>query len=119
MLRQFPSLAVGFALIVSAGNAWVQIAAPPRFGSQPSLGNAALRPNSFEPNKPVAMINKIIKPVPLSADSQHSALTNIDRHIFSQVGDLCEKLKTILPDELAILTKTTGWRTEDQQALVG
>lgn len=119
MLRQLLSLAVGFAISVSAGNVWGQIAAPPRFGSQPSLGNAALRPNSFEPNKPVAMTNKIIKPAPLSADSQRSALTNIDRHISGQIGDLSEKLKTILPDELTILTKTTGWKTEDQQALVG
>ena len=118
MLRHLPSLAVLFAILVSAGNVWGQVAAPPRVGSQPSLGNAALRPNSFEPNKPVAMTNKIIKPVPLSADSQSSALTNIDRHISGQVGDLSEKLKTILPDELTILTKTTGWKTEDQQALV-
>jgi hypothetical protein len=119
MLCQLPSLAVLLAIFVSAGNVWGQIAAPPRFGSQPSLGNAALRRNSFEPNKPVAMTNNIIKPVPLSTDSQRSALTNIDRHISGQISDLCEKLKTILPDELAILTKTTGLKTEDQQALVG
>jgi len=119
MLHHTPSLAVLFATIVSAGNLWGQVAAPPRVGSQQSLGNAALRPNAIEPNKPVAMTNKIIKPLPLSADSQSSGLANIDRHVCGQVGDLSEKLKTILPDEIAILTKTTGWKTEDQQALVG
>jgi hypothetical protein len=119
MRRQLLLLVVLLATIVSAGDAWAQKAAPPRFGSQPSQGNAALRRNSFEPNKPVAMINTIIKPVPLSADSQRNALASIDRHISEQVGDLCEKLKTILPDEIAILTKTTGWKTADQQALVG
>jgi hypothetical protein len=65
------------------------------------------------------MTNKIIKPVPLSADSQRSALTNLDSHISGQIGILNEKLKTILPDELAILAKTAGWKTEDHQALVG
>ncbi|MBI3468228.1 MAG: hypothetical protein HY000_34935 [Planctomycetes bacterium] len=119
MLRPIPPLAVLFAIAVSVGNAWGQIAAPPRVGSQQSLWNAALRPNTSEPNKPVAMTNNIIKPTPLSAESQRSALNNIDRHVASQIGDLSEKLKTILPDELAILTTTTGWKTEDQQALVG
>jgi hypothetical protein len=119
MLRQLPSLAVLFAVIVPAGNVWGQVAARPRSGSQPSLGNSALRSNSFEANKPVAMTNKIIKPVPLSADSQGSALTNLDRNISGQIGDLSEKLKTILPDELAILAKTNGWKAEHQQALIG
>ena len=118
MPRHLRSLAVLCALTVSTNNVWSQTAAPPRVGSQPSLGNAGLRPNSFEPNKPVAMNNKIIKPIPLSADSQRSALINIDRNITSQINDLSEKLKSILPDELAILTKTNGWKTEDQQALV-
>jgi len=119
MLRQLPSLAVLLAIIVSASDVWGQIAAPPRVGSQPSLGNAALRPNTLEANKPVAMTNKIIKPVPLTADSQRTALSNIDRHISAQIADLSEKLETILPDELTILSKTAGWKTEDQQALVG
>jgi len=118
MSRQLPLVIVLFAMGVWTVSAWGQLAAPPRFGSQPSLGNSALRANSFEPNKPVAMTNKIIKPVPLSADSQRSALANIDRHISAEVSDMCEKLKTILPDELTILTKTVGWKAEDQQALV-
>src|SRR3989442_1490736 len=41
MLRQSPSLAALFAIIISAGNVSGQVAAPPRVGSQPSLGNAA------------------------------------------------------------------------------
>ncbi len=119
MFHRSPSPVVLFSMIVSATQVWGQTAAPPRVGSQPSLGNSALRSNSFEPNKPVAMANKIIKPIPLSADSQRSALMNIDRNILGQIEDLSEKLKAILPDELAILTKTTGWKTEDQQTLVG
>ena len=122
MLRRLPSLGVlaviPLAILVSAGTAKGQAAAPPRVGPQTSLGNAGLRPNTFEANKPVAMTNKIIKPVPLTADSQRTALVNIDRQISSQIEDLSEKLKSILPDELAILTKTNGWKTEDQQALV-
>lgn len=119
MFRHLPSVALLFATSLSAGNVWAQLAAPPRVGPQQSLGNSALRPNNFEPNKPVAMTNKIITPVVLSVDSRRSALANIDRHIAQQIADLSEKLKTILPDELAMLTKTTGWKTEDQQALVG
>lgn len=95
-----------------------QIATPPRIGSQSSNGNAALRPNNFEANKPVAMPNKIVTPVPLSVDAQRSALSNLDKHIADQVDQLNEKLKTILPDELSILAKTDGWKKEDQQALV-
>lgn len=118
MLRRLPIFAALFAVLVSSGNVWGQLAAPPRVGSQPSLGNAALRPNTFDPNKPVAMINKIVQPVPLSADSQRAALMNIDKHISGQIADLSERLKKILPDELAMLTKTTGWKPEDRQALV-
>ena len=118
MLRHRSLLAVLFAILASAGNAWGQAGAPPRVGSQTSLGNADLRPNRFEANKPVATTNSILKPVPLSASSQRTALTNIDRQISGQIEDLGEKLKTILPDEITILTKTNGWKTEDQQALV-
>jgi hypothetical protein len=119
MFRQFPSLAILIAMIFSAGAASGQIAAPPQVGTEPSLGNEALRPNSLEPNKPVAMTNMIIKPIPLSVDSQRNALTNIDQHISGQIADLSEKLKTILPDDLAILAKTSGWKADAQQALVG
>jgi hypothetical protein len=65
------------------------------------------------------MTNKIIKPMPLSTDAQRSALASIDRHISEQVSALSDKVKAILPDEIEILTKTNGWKTEDQQALVG
>ncbi len=118
MIRPLPSLTILFSIFVSAGTVWGQVAAPPRVGTQTSQGNSALRPNSIEPNKPVAMDNKIIKPLPLAADSQASALANIDRSICGQIGDLGDDLKTILPDEISILTKTNGWKTEDQQALV-
>jgi len=118
MIRQPHAIVTFIAIAVSAGNVWGQIAAPPRVGTEQSRGNSALRPNSFEANKAVAMVNKIIQPVPLSADSQRTALADIDRRIIGQIGDLGDKLKTILPDELAILTKTNGWKTEHQQALV-
>ncbi len=95
-----------------------QVAAPPAVGSQTSEGNSALRRNTFEANKPVATPNAIIKPIPLSVDAQRSALANIDKNIVDQVESLNEKISTILPDELAILAKTSGWKAEDQQKLV-
>ncbi|MDB5385176.1 MAG: hypothetical protein JWM11_822 [Planctomycetaceae bacterium] len=118
MFRRPLALFVLTITLLSTRGLFAQLAAPPRVGSQSSNGNSALRPNSFEANKPVAMPNKIIIPIPLSGDAQRSALTNLDRHIADQVGDLAEKLKTILPDELSILAKTDGWKKEDQQALV-
>lgn len=117
MFRRITQLAIPLSIVVSAYTAWGQVPVPPR-PAQPQT-QTTLKPNNFEANQPVAEVNKIITPVPLSADSQRSALANIDKHVASQVEDLGEKLKTILPDELSILTKTTGWKTEDQQALVG
>src|SRR5262249_38059315 len=90
----------------------------PRVGSQPADGNAALRANSFEPNKPVAMTNKIIKPIPLAVETQRHALANMDRRISEQIVALNEKLKTVLPDELGILAKTEGWKPEAARACV-
>lgn len=119
MSHQRISLAALIALSITSNPAWSQVAAPTRDGFEPAQGNAALRANSFEANKPVAMINEIIKPVPLSADSQSSALSNIDRRISAQATELSEKVKLILPDEIAMLAKTTGWTAEDQQALIG
>lgn len=118
MFRQPLALVVMLAAIVSPQSVFAQIAAPPRDGVQQSEGNSALRPNTFEPNKPVAMKNDIIKPIPLTVDNQRTALTNIDRQVADQATELNDKLKTILPDELAILAKTDGWKSEDQQGLV-
>ena len=119
MSRQVLSFTVLFATLISTSHVIGQTVDTARQGPQPNPRTSALRPNTFEPNKPVAATNKIIKPVPLSADSQRSALVNIDRNISHQIENLAEKLKAILPDELALLTKTTGWKIEDQQALVG
>jgi hypothetical protein len=119
MLRHLQLIALLFATVAPAETALAQKGAAPRFGWQPSQGNAALRPNTLEANKPVAMTNKIIQPVPLSADSQRHALASIDKNVTSQIASVAEKLKGALPDELAMLTKTSGWTTEDQQALVG
>jgi hypothetical protein len=118
MLRMSLALVALTTTIISGQVVYGQVAAPPRVGSQSSNGNAALRPNTFEANKPVAMANKIITPIPLSTDAQRSALANLDKHIAEQVEQLNEKLKTIIPDELSILAKTDGWKKEDQQALV-
>jgi len=106
-------------IVVPVGTAWSQNALPLRVSGQPAVEPTAVRVNSFEPNKPVAATNKVIRPIPLTADAQRSALANIDRQILTQVNDLNTNLKTILPDELAVLAKTNGWKTEDQQALVG
>lgn len=112
------SLVALLATFVSTSSLFGQLAAPPRVGSQPSYGNSALRSNAYEPNKPVAMTNKIVKPIPLTAETQRNALANLDRHIAGHVADLNEKLKAVLPDELGMLAKTEGWKPEDQQALV-
>jgi hypothetical protein len=118
MYRHILSVVALIATLVPANNLFGQMAAPPRVGSQPSFGNAAVRPNAFEPNKPVAMTNKIVKPIPLTAETQRNALANIDQHLAGHIADLNEKLKTVLPDELDMLSKTAGWKPEDQQALV-
>lgn len=118
MLRQPLSLAVLVGTLASTSFLCAQVAAPPAVGQQSSDGNSALRRNTFEANKPVATPNAIIKPIPLSVDSQKTALSNIDKNIIDQVDSLNEKLKTILPDELAILAKTNGWKAEDQNKLV-
>ena len=118
MFRQLQLLTVLVSMTITSHIALAQKAASPRFGWQPAQGNAALRPNSLEANKAVAMTNKIVQPVPLSADSQRHALANIDRNVSEQITALGERLKALLPDEVAMLTKTTGWATEDQQALV-
>jgi hypothetical protein len=117
MIRSPHAVAI-FTALLSAQGLFGQVAAPPRTGTQLSDGNSGLRSNNFEANKPVAMPNKIITPVPLSTDAQRDALANLDKHITEQVEQLNEKLKTILPDELSILAKTDGWKKEDQQALV-
>jgi len=113
------SLTALFTVLVSGGTIWAQIGEAPRIGRQPALGNAGLWPNSFEPSKPVALPNRITQPVAMSPDAQAVALANLDRSIAQQIADLAKKLDKLLPDELTVLTKTTGWKTADQQALVG
>lgn len=117
MLR-FSLALFALAITLSASNLFAQAAAPPRVGPEQSDQNSDLRPNNFEPNKPVALPNEIIKPIPLSADSQRDAISSIDKQISEQVQQLSDKLKTILPDELSILSKTDGWKAEHQQGLV-
>jgi hypothetical protein len=85
---------------------------------EPTLSNQQVRSNSIQAGQPVAAVNKIVTPVPLSAGERDTALDGIDRHIGEQVVQLKEKLKNVLPDELAILTKTTGWQPEKQNALL-
>ena len=77
-----------------------------------------MRTNSFEPGQPVAAVNKIVTPIPLSAGERDTALDGIDRHVAEQVVQLKEAIKNALPDELAILAKTNGWQPEKQNALL-
>jgi hypothetical protein len=107
-------------MILSAGTAWsqAQVTTGKVTTGVDASGNSPIRSNTSVANKPKAIPNKIIIPVALSTESEHNALKNIDRNISVQVSDLSEKLKAILPDELAMLTKTNGWKTDDQQALV-
>ncbi|MCE9608367.1 MAG: hypothetical protein K8U03_26075, partial [Planctomycetia bacterium] len=95
-----------------------QIAAPPRVGPEPSLGNQALRSNSIEPGKAVAIVNKIMTPLPLSTVEKETAVASIDKKVVESVTEMSTKLKTLMPDELSILTKTTGWKPEEQQSLL-
>lgn len=118
MLRQLTSLTAFSSTLACTSLLFAQVAAPPAVGPQTSEGNSALRRNNFEANKPVATPNAIIKPIPLSTEAQKSALSNIDKNIIDQVEVLHEKLTSILPDELAILAKTSGWKSDDQTKLV-
>jgi hypothetical protein len=112
------SIALLFVALGLAAYAEAQIAVPPRVGPVPSEGNQALRPNALDTGHPVAMINRIVLPKPISADEKQAALIGIDEHIVSEVAALKESLKTVLPDEIAVLAKTAGWQAPDQQALV-
>ncbi|MBL9093053.1 MAG: hypothetical protein JNL96_17680 [Planctomycetaceae bacterium] len=103
---------------LAAQTALAQLAAPPIVGSQPSEANQDLRSNTFEPGQPAALTNKIVTPIPLTAAERDTALAGIDKHIAADVATLKEKLKGVLPDEIAILAKTSGWTSENQQALV-
>lgn len=78
----------------------------------------AIRSNSVSPAKPDLVKNKLLMPVPLSANEQEKALAAIDRHLNDEVTQLKERLKAVLPDELSILALTNGWKAEDQNALV-
>lgn len=108
------SIAAALSVQIALG----QVAAPPAVGPQPSLGNQALRANSIEPGKAVAVVNKITTPLPLSAVEKESAMKAIDKKITDASADMHMKIKALMPDELAVLTKTTGWKAEDQQGLL-
>jgi hypothetical protein len=85
---------------------------------EPVFGNQPLPSNTFQAGKAVAAVNKVIQPIPLSANERDMALDGIDRHLADQVAQLKEKLKIVLPDELGVLAKTAGWRQEHQNALL-
>lgn len=119
MLRlSYLSLALVTALgLTNVRDAYSQIA-PPGSALEPTDGNGPVRRNSYEPTKAVAAINKIMQPVPLSASERDTALEGIDRHVADEVASLKAKLKTILPDELSVLSKTVGWNAEKQNNLL-
>jgi hypothetical protein len=83
-----------------------------------SAGNEPARRNSFTPGKSIAVENKIVIPIPLTANEREAALEGIDNHVALDVARLKDRLQKILPDELAILSKTTGWQPENQNALL-
>lgn len=116
--NKFFVLSASLAAALSAQATFAQLAAPPAVGPEPSLGNQALRSNSIDPGKAVAVVNKIITPLPLSAVEKESAVTAINKKILDSSTDIHAKLKTLMPDELSVLTKTTGWKPEEQQALL-
>src|SRR5687768_7533182 len=99
-ISNIASLFLAFGLAVPC---FAQIAAPPRVGPVPSEGNQALRPNALATGHPVAMVNRIVLPKPISADEKQTALMGIDKHIVVEVAALKESLKTVLPDEIAVL----------------
>jgi hypothetical protein len=108
------------ALIVTLAGGSVAFGQAGANQAQPeqTLGNQLTGSNSIAAGQPVAAVNKIVTPLPLSASERDAALDGIDRHVADQVVQLKETLKNALPDELAILTKTTGWQPEKQNALL-
>lgn len=117
MIHRFAFVVASIAAVVWADAARAQLVVPSRQGGPPTADNQALRPNAFEAAQPATLSNAIIKPMPLTAAEKDSALAGIDRHIAENASQVRDKLKTILPDELAILAKTAGWSRDDQQAL--
>ena len=107
-----------FGLAILAGGAVPLTHAIPARAQQADPVVKNVRANSVEPGQPVAGVNKIVTPIPLSANERDIALEGIDRHIAEQVAQIKEKLKNVLPDELAMLAKTTGWQPEKQNALL-
>ncbi|MBL8830688.1 MAG: hypothetical protein JNM18_27185 [Planctomycetaceae bacterium] len=77
-----------------------------------------LKRNEFQAGKAVAEANKIVQPLPLTAEERDTAIASIDRHLTEETEGLKAKLKNVLPDELAVLAKTTNWNADQQNALV-
>jgi len=77
-----------------------------------------LQPNVIEAGKSAADPNKVVQPIPLNAVERETALAGIDRHIGEEAAELKAKLNNILPDELAVLSKTVGWTADKQSAFV-
>lgn len=115
--RTFATIAFLTAIVFTTAS-YGQIAAPPRVGPIPSEGNEGLRPNALGTAQQVAMPNNIIQPIPLTAAEKEAALAGIDKHLVAEIAKLKISLKNVLPDEIATLAKTAGWKPADQQALV-
>lgn len=114
--RIFASIALAAILVPTT--VCGQIAAPPRVGPIPSEGNAGLRQNALGTTQQVAIPNRIIQPIPLSAAEKETALTGIDNHLATEIAELKLALNKVLPDEISMLAKTAGWMPADQQTLV-
>lgn len=123
MFRFVFPCAIGAMLLLGLNtNLWAQPGVPktarlPAPGATP-VDDPTLKANSFEAGKAVAVKNDIVLPLPLSAGEKEVALDGIDKHIADHVARLQEKMKGALPDEIAVLAKTNGWKAEEQQKLL-
>ena len=117
------SLSLAIALFSALGLASVANAQLPKANTnpqaQPPAGRSPrLERHEFQAGKAVAEQNKIVQPIPLNAREKEAAMAGIDTHIAEEAATLKGKLKNVLPDELGVLAKTTGWSQEHQNALI-
>jgi hypothetical protein len=118
MFRKPLLIAAAFTIATIGGNRVFAQTSPARTSPEPQFGDQGLKGNTIQSGEAAAAPNKIITPLPLSAKERDSAMAAIDQHIGEEVSRLKEKLKSVLPDELAILAKTAGWKPEKQNALL-
>jgi hypothetical protein len=119
-LRTTFTAIVAICTMGTASSIYSQVKTNVNPNAQPAVSGTAngIQRNVVEPGKSVTDANKITQPIPLNAVERESALAGIDTHIGDEAVELKNKLKNVLPDELAVLTKTVGWAPEKQSAFV-